>query len=231
MFQDLDDPQPLARSSEGQRQAVISRGKSLRRRRQARAIGLPVAAAALAASAVVALAVVPGPSKSEVLTPAAPTRPELTLQEPAQTGEPAYGGCSDPVGDSAGEPDVANFGLDRPRYPLVHYSLVAGEMPSTGLVEFSFEATSADRRRSRHLVQRIVDGTVVEQYLLDPSTGARRDVPRSKNPYGDPGDHGVGGADFPGGALSGLGDGWTWVASLSINGTVVDSCDAEQSQP
>ena len=229
MFQHLDDPLPLPDLSREQRAAVIARGEHLRRR--AGPFALPVAAAAVAASAVVALAVVLGPAGSEVLPPAAPAPPELTLQAPAKTGEPAYGGCADPVGDSAGDLDVANFGLDRPRYPLVHYTLVAGEMPSTGLVEFRFEATSADGGRSRHLVQRVLDGTVTEQYLLDPSSGARRDVPRSVNPYGDPGDHGVGGADFPGGALSGLGDGWTWGASLSINGMVVDSCDAGRAQP
>ena len=190
-----------------------------------------MAASVVVALAVVALAVVPGPAGSEVFPPAAPAAPELTLQEPEQTGEPARAGCIDPAGDSAGGPDLAYFSLDRPMYPLVHYGLVAGEMPSTGRVELRFEATSADGGRSRHLVQRIADGTVTEQYLLDPSTGARRDVPRSDNPYGDPGDHRVGGASFPAGALSGLGDGWTWVGSLSIDGAVVDSCGAGQGQP
>ena len=219
MFYNLDDPLLLPDSSPEQRAAVIARGEYLRRRR-AGVVGFPVAASVVAASAVVALAVVRGPASSEVHTPAAPAAPELRLQEPAQTGEPARAGCIDPSGDSVGGPDVAYFSLDRPMYPLVHYGLVTGEVPSTGLVELRFEATSADRGRSRHLVQRIADGTVTEQYVLDPSTGARRDVP-----------HTMDGASFPGGALSGLGDEWTWVASLSVNGTVVDSCGAEQGQP
>lgn len=215
VFQHLDDPLPLPEPSREQRAAVIARGEYLWRRHRAGVVGLPLAAAIVVASALAALAVVSGPAGSETLPAAAPAGPELTLQEPATTGEPARLGCIDPAGDSVGGPDVAHFSLDRPMYPLVHYGLVSGEVPSTGLVELRFEATSADRGRSRHLVQRIADGSVIEQYLLDPSTGARRDVP-----------HTMGGAGFPGGALSGLGDGWTWVASLSLDGRVVDSCGA-----
>lgn len=80
-----------------------------------------------------------------------------------------------------------------------------------------FEATSADGLRSRQLVQRTVDGEVVEQFLRDPRTGARRDVP-----------HTLASASFPLGAFSGLRDRWTWVASLSIDGTIMDSCDEAQ---
>ena len=230
MFQHLDDPLPLPDSSREQRAAVIASGQRLRRRRRAGVVGLSIATAAVAASAVGALTVVLGSSGSQGLTPAAPAPPQLHLQEPTQTGAHADLDCADRVGDSAGEVDVAYFSVDRPAYPLVHYGLVAGEMPSTGLVDLRFEAMSADGGRSRHLVQRIADGTVTEQYVLDPSTGARRDVPLGENPYGGSGSH-SGSARFPGGALSGLGDGWTWAASLTIDGTVVDSCDAGPGQP
>ena len=113
------------------------------------------------------------------------------------------------------------------RAALFHYGLVTGDMPYQGVVEFRIKQTSADGRRTHELVQRIVDGSVVEQYLLDPSTGGRLDIPYSEPPYGMEGD-GVpdrGGADFTAQALRGLGEKWTWVASISVNGTVVDSCD------
>jgi len=231
LLQDLDDPLPLPDLGHEQRKAVIARGEYLRRRRRVRVIGVPVAAAAVAAAVVVALAIAPGTPGRDLLTPASPSPPELVLQGQDQTGEAANYVCQDALGDSAGDPDVDFFSLDRASYPLFHYRLVAGEMPSSGLVEFRIEATSADGGRSRQLVQRIVDGKVVDQYLRDPSTGARRDVPRDENPYGDPGDHGVGGATFPGGSLSGLGDRWTWGASISVNGTVVDSCEPTQRRP
>lgn len=230
LFRDLDDPSPLPDLGYEQRKGVIARGEYLRRRRRVRVIGVPLAAAAVAASAVLALVITPGTAGRDVLTPASPSPTELVLQGPGQTGEAANYECIDAAGDSVG-PDVDFFSLDRPLYPLFHYALVAGEMPASGLVEFRIEATSADRGHSRQFVQRIIDGKVVAQYLRDPSTGARRDVPRDAKPYGDPADHGVGGATFPSGSLSGLGDRWTWRASISVNGRVVDSCDATQRRP
>ena len=222
MFQDLDDPLPLPASSREQRHAVISRGYSLRRRRRARAIGVPLGAAGVAASAVLLLSFAPEPSGGDRLTPAALPPPVLDLDEAAQTTFPAYTACLDPVGDSTRKPDISLFSLDRPHVPFVHYSWQTGTLPSEGVVELRFEATSADGLRSRQLVQRTVAGEVVEQFLRDPRTGARRDVPHSPN-------HNLGdltlGASFPGGALSGLGPGWNWVGYLSINGAVTDSCD------
>jgi hypothetical protein len=144
----------------------------------------------------------------------------LVLQ--GQEYPPAYSDCDDPVGDSVGQPDVDFFSRDVS--VLFHYGLVAGEMPSSGVVEFRIDARSADRKIWREFVQRIVDGTVVEQYMQDPDTGARLDVEPDAHPFGDPGDHGVGGAFFPGAAI-GLGEDWAWGASISVNGTVVDSCD------
>jgi hypothetical protein len=189
-----------------------------------------VAAAAVAASVVVVLAT-PGTTGRVLPTPASPSPSELVLQGPEQTGRAANDVCDDAAGDSVGDPDIDFFSLDRPSYPLFHYALVAGEMPSVGPVDYRIEAVSADGLRSRQLVQRIVDGTVVEQFLLDPSTGARLDVPLDPHPFGDPGDHGVGGASFPGGSVSGLGDGWSWGASISIDGTVVDSCEPTPRRP
>ena len=160
------------------------------------------------------------------MTPAAPPPPGLVFEEGVDKWtDSAYGSCSDPVGDSAGEPDVTLFSLDRPRVPLVHYHWNPGPLHVSGAVELRFEATSIDGLRSRQLVARTtVDGEAVEQFVRDPRTGARRDVPqRAEGP-------GKGGfaASFPEGALSGLGDRWTWVASLSVNGAVVDSCDPAQ---
>ena len=236
MFQDLDDPLPLPDAGPARRQAVVSRGAALRRRRRTGAVGVPLAAAAVAASVAVVSAVGARPPGGDALVAAAPSSPVPSQvpspvsspHDPGQMTDPARMECIDSAGDSAGTPDVAFFSLDRPLVPLVHYGLVAGEMPATGAVELRFEATTADGRRSRHLVQRIVDSAVTEQYVLDPGTGARRDVPLDPHPYGDPGDHGVGGGTYPEGSLSGLGDSWTWVASLSVDGTVVDSCDTAE---
>jgi len=223
VLRDLDDPMPLADLGPAQRAAVVARGEHLRRRRRLQVIAVPVAVAAVVAAVAVALAADPGTARKDLPLPAAPSPSELVLgQEP--TGPVGVGGCEDAAGDSVGEPDVDFFSLDRPSAPLFHYALVHGEMPSSGIVVFRIEAHSADGTRSREFVQRTVDGTVVEQYVRDPSTGARRDVPRDANPFGDPGDHGVGGAWFPPGSAGGLGDRWTWEASISVNGTMVDAC-------
>lgn len=223
MLRDLDDPVPLADLGPTQRAAVVARGEHLRRRHRLRVIAAPLAAAAVVAAVAVTLGPDAGTARKDLAPPAGPSPSELVLgQEP--TGRAAVGACEDAAGDSVGEPDVDFFSLDRPSSPLFHYALVNGEMPSSGIVVFHIEATSADGTRSRELVQRTVDGIVVEQYVRDPSTGARRDVPRDANPFGDPGDHGVGGAYFPSGSVGGLGDRWTWEASISLNGTVVDTC-------
>ena len=225
MFQHLDDPLPLPDYNPQQRQAVLSRGDSLRRRQRVGLLGVPVAAAVVVASAVWVLGVSPGPSGRETLTPAAPPPPPLlSLEEPSRTTMPVFGACPDPVGDSAGEPDVSLFSFDRPFYPFVHYHWEIGSLPSVGVAELKFEATSADGLRSRQLVARTVDGDVVEQFVRDPQTGARLDVPHNAEVEPKSGLS----AGFPGGALAGLGDGWAWVGSLSIDGTVVDSCDTEQ---
>jgi hypothetical protein len=222
MFQHLDDPLPLPDADLDRRQAVIARGTGLRRRRAA-ALGVPLTATAVVASAVWSLPLVLGPSQGDVVTPAAPPTPTLELQDPSLTGDPRSWSCGD-VGDSAGEPDVRSFALDRPMYPLIHYHWDTGTLSSTEEVELRFEATSADGLRSRQLVARSIDGQVVEQFLRDPRTGARRDVPHD----GDVTVHRAIGANFPGGSLAGLGGGWTFVASLSVNGTVVDSCDTAE---
>lgn len=223
VLRDLDDPVPLADLGPAQRAAVVARGEHLRRRHRLRVIAVPVAAAAVVAAVAVTLAADTGTARKDLAPPAGPSPSKLVLgQEP--TGRVAVGGCDDAAGDSVGEPDVDFFSLDRPSVPLFHYALVDGEMPSSGIVVFRVEATSADGTRSRELVQRTVDGTVVEQYVRDPRTGARRDVPRDANPFGDPGDHRVGGASYPAGSVGGLGDGWTWAASISLNGAVVDAC-------
>lgn len=226
VLQHLDDPMPLPDLGDGQREAILARGRALRRRRQLLVVGVPLAAAAVAATAVVAFAVTSGrPERDDVLRPAS-SAPALVLPLDQSEFRPADSECHDRVGDSLGEPDISYFGRDT--FVLFHYTLVRGEMPRTGEVELRVRATSADGLRSRELVQRVVDGTVVEQYLRDPYTGARLDVPRNENPYGDPGDHGVGGARFPAGSLSGLGERWTWTAAISVDGTVVDTCDAKK---
>ncbi len=144
------------------------------------------------------------------LLPASPTPAKLVLH--GQPHEAAYSVCDDADGDVVGGPDVDYFAKDLSAY--FHYGLVSGDMPSEGVVEFRIKQTSADGRRSHELVQRTVDGSVVEQYILDAATGARLDIL-----------YGGGGADFTAEAGRGLGKKWTWVASISINGTLVDSCD------
>jgi hypothetical protein len=214
---------PLADLGPAQRAGVVARGEHLRRRHRLRVIAVPVAAAAVVAAVALALAADARTARKDLVPPAGPSPSKLVLgQEP--TGRVAVGVCEDGAGDSVGEPDVDFFSLDAPSAPLFHYALVNGEMPSSGIVVFRIEATSADGTRSRELVQRTEYGTVVEQYVRDPSTGARRDVPRDANPFGDPGDHRVGGAYFPAGSVGGLGDRWTWEASIGLNGTVVDAC-------
>jgi hypothetical protein len=223
VLRDLDDPVPLADLGPAQRAAVIARGEHLRRRHRLRMIAVPVAAAAVVAAVAVTLAADADTARRDLAPPASLSPSTLVLGE-ERTGREDVAVCEDAAGDSVGDPDVDFFSLDRPGVPLFHYALVNGEMPTSGVVVFRIEATSADGTRSRELVQRTVDDTVVEQYVRDPRTGARVDVPRDRNPFGDPGDHGVGGADFPAGAVGGLGDRWTWEASISVNGSVVDAC-------
>lgn len=243
MFQRLDDPMALPPASREQRQATINRGQVLRRRRRARAITIPFGIAAVAASVVGLFAWSSSPAEHSTPQPAtspvhSPT--VLVLEVTSQPAEPAYSACGDRVGDSAGAPDLAWVGLDRPAFPFIHYHWDGSRLPRTGSVEALFSATSADGKRSRQLVVEIVDGTVVDQFVRDPRTGNQQTIVHDA--FTDTTVDGVLqqavelsadglGASFPGAATSPLGDGWTWTASISVDGAVVDSCDGTSGTP
>jgi hypothetical protein len=226
VLQDLDDPFPLAEAEHEQRQAIFARGERLRRRRHVTLLGVPVVIAAAVVTTAVALTGSPGAAGRHVVTPVTQAPPVLELPENGKTATAAYYDCDDADDDNPGGLEVDFFSLDTPSEPLFHFGLVAGNMPTTGLIELRMEATSADGERARELVQQSRDGRVIEQYVRDPNTGARIDVPHEQPAFEtDAGTPARGGAHFPSGSLSGLGDGWTWTASMSVNDVVVDSCD------
>jgi hypothetical protein len=160
-----------------------------------------------------------------------------SAEEPPNRAEPAYSACSDPAGDSTGYPDLILVALDRPAYPFIHFHWDRSRLPADASVEALFSATSADGQRSRHFVVVIRNGSTESQYVLDPGTGERV-VQRQKRDAGsastaeagrnsvdiDFSSEGVS-ASFPGSTVSPLSGGWTWTASVAVNGTVVDVCD------
>ena len=239
MFQRLDDPVALPPSSREQRQATVDRGEVLRRRRRARAIAIPFGVAAVAASVVAVFALSSSPADHSLPMPGAPpvhSSEVLPLQATSHPAGPAFSVCSDPVGDSTGGPDLTMVSLDRPAFPFIDYQWVGSGFPRTGSVQVLFWATSADGQLSRQLVVDIVDGTVVGQFVRDPRTGDQQSVPFDG--VTDTSVDGVPqravilsaaglGTSFPGAATSPLGEGWTWTASVIVDGALVDSCDGK----
>jgi hypothetical protein len=237
MYQQLDDPVALPPSTREQRQATLIRGAALRRRRRrAMAVAIPFGAAAVAVAVAGLVALSSDPTRSTAPVPAAtPSRSAvLPLGVRAAPADAAFGGCSDPVGDSVGDPDLIGVALDRPVFPFIHFHWDGSRLPRTGSVEALFWATSADGQRSRQLIVEIVDGKVVDQFVRDPDTGVEQTVVHDA--FTDTTVDGVRqravelsadalGASFPGAAFSPLRDGWTFVASIKVDGAVVDSCD------
>jgi len=230
MFQQLDDPLPLPASSSAERQAVIKRGTALRRRRRALAVALPLGVAAAVTAVAVGSGLAFRPTPSSTFAPAASPMPTFDWSAPNTAG-PAYTACDDPVGDSAGDPDLMLVSLDRPAYPFIHFHWDGSRLPAVGTVETLFEATSADGQRSRRLVVVLVDEVVEGQFVLDPATGVRQDVDEARlralqaQHAADESAETAVGASFPGSAVMPLGDGWTWTASVTVDGTVVDTAD------
>jgi hypothetical protein len=234
MFQHLDDPVPLPSASIAQRQADMDRGAGLRRRRRAAVVAVPFGAAVLTAVVVAFSSWSSGLTETGPAAPPAQSSSPPTLSGPPNTAEPVYSACPDPVGDSAGEPDLRLVALDGAAYPLIHYHWDGSHLPRTGNVEALFLATSADGRQSRQLGVVIVDGTVKSQFVLNPATGEQQTL----DPGADIDTSGGGGpqqgvdlsvnslnAVFPGSAFMALGAEWTWTASITVDGAVVDVCD------
>lgn len=235
MYQQLDDPVALPPSTREQRLATLIRGETLRRRRRAWGVAIPLGAAAVAAAVVGLFTLSGDPTHSTTPAPAAsPTRSSavLPLEKTDTPAVTAFGSCSDPVGDSAGDPDLTLVSGDRPAFPYIYYQWTGSSFPRIGSVEAIYWATSADGQRSRQLVVEIIDGKVVDQFVRDPLTGVRQTV--LHDALTDTGEPAVSpptadglGASFPGAALSPLRDGFTWVAVIKVNGAVVDSCDGK----
>lgn len=166
-----------------------------------------------------------GSGEAEAVDPPA-SSPSATTEpsSPAATTVDTSASCVSPAGDSTGVLDLTGVEVTASGDDVTITFTYAGEVPTTGSALWSVTVASADEQTARQLGFKVIDGTP-SAFVYDMSTATQENLTPASGPAG-----GTLTQTFAASAGDGLGEGWTWHAVLSVEGTDVDTCVPEALQ-
>lgn len=160
------------------------------------------------------------PTSNSSMTPATGS-PETSTAAAAPKSKIVESTCKDSTKDGTDGVDLKKARLLSDGSLLfVEYTL-SGDLPVDGTVLYSVTAWSADGNTGYQLGTKFQDGEEIANFVFDKGTSTQKNI--TNGAVAVDGEVNV---RYPVGDLTGLGDGFRWTATVTVEGTDVDGCES-----